>query len=208
MTLGTGSSAAAANPCDCASTHPAMPGHRQKNKIHSVVTQSAGSTSGSVPGEYRNVRGLLRTGGGVRHGSTATGPDPGGSECTLQDADQHRYTSVDVVPADGMQEVRSSSLRSSTSRYIRWSEAYPWPRYRLGPLFRHWAGPDPGCVQIGISAAQRLLRIPGVALARWQEVRDQVGVFSQVSGMVFGLVTNLVTVRPGRRALSCRLVLL
>src|ERR1022692_4047455 len=65
-----------------------------------------------------------------------------------------------------------------------------------GPLFRHWSGPGPGCVQIGVSAAQRLCRVLGLALARWQEVGSLVGVFSQVSGMVFWLVTKLVTARP------------
>src|ERR1022692_3507679 len=56
---------------------------------------------------------------------------------------------------------------------------------------------------IGVSAAQRLSRVLGLALARWQEVRGRVSAFSQVSGMVFWLVTNQVTVRPGV-ALSCR----
>jgi hypothetical protein len=38
-------------------------------------------------GKYRNVRGLLRTAGGVQHESTATCPDPAGRECTLRDGD-------------------------------------------------------------------------------------------------------------------------
>jgi hypothetical protein len=114
--------------------------HWLKSKIHSVaVTQSAGSTSGSVPGgafaasgicprnrswewkvrsaeggRHRNVRGLLRTGGRVQHGSTATCADLEGHARTLWDGDLRLCTAVDGLPADGMQEVRSSNLRSST----------------------------------------------------------------------------------------------
>ena len=81
-----------------------------------VVRGAEGAIRGVHRGKYRNVRGLLRTAGGVQHESTATCPDPGGLECTLQDGDLRLWTSVDGLPADGMQEVRSSSLRSSTAK--------------------------------------------------------------------------------------------
>ena len=49
-----------------------------------------------------------------QHGSTATHPDAGGLAGTREDGELHRYTQVDVLPPDGMQEVRSSNLLSST----------------------------------------------------------------------------------------------
>jgi hypothetical protein len=51
---------------------------------------------------------------GVQHESAATCPDLDGLECTLRDGDLRRWTAVDGLPADGMQEARSSNLRSST----------------------------------------------------------------------------------------------
>jgi hypothetical protein len=59
---------------------------------------------------------------------------------------------------------------SAVQRHIRGLDA------GLGPLLQHWTGPDPGCVQIGVSAVQGLFRVLGLALARWQEVRSRVGV--------------------------------
>jgi hypothetical protein len=49
----------------------------------------------------------------VQQGSTATGPDAG-TGCTLRDGDLRLHTLVDGLPLDGMQEVRSSNLLSST----------------------------------------------------------------------------------------------
>jgi hypothetical protein len=65
-------------------------------------------------GSTATAPGLLRTAGGVQHGSTATCPDPGGLECTLWDGDLRRWTAVDGLPADGMQEVWGSNPNSST----------------------------------------------------------------------------------------------
>ena len=67
-------------------------------------------------GKYRNVPGRPADVEGVQHGSTATCPDLDGLECTLRDGDLRRWTAVDALPADGMQEVRSSSPRSSTGQ--------------------------------------------------------------------------------------------
>jgi hypothetical protein len=50
----------------------------------------------------------------VQHGSTATHPDAGGLAGTREDGDLHTDTRVDVLPPDGMQEVRGSSPLSST----------------------------------------------------------------------------------------------
>jgi hypothetical protein len=50
----------------------------------------------------------------VQQESTATGLDAGGLEWTREDGDLHRDTRVDGLPLDGMQEVRSSNLLSST----------------------------------------------------------------------------------------------
>jgi len=50
----------------------------------------------------------------VQHGSTATDLDAGGRAGTRGDGDLRRYARVDVLPLDGMQEVRSSNLLSST----------------------------------------------------------------------------------------------
>jgi hypothetical protein len=52
--------------------------------------------------------------GTVQHGSTATHTDKGGRAWTQEDGDLHGWTWVDVLPPDGMQEVRSSNLLSST----------------------------------------------------------------------------------------------
>ena len=46
--------------------------------------------------------------------STATGADLTGLVRTLWDCDLRRRTAVDMLPADGMQEVRGSNPRSST----------------------------------------------------------------------------------------------
>ena len=129
-------------------------------------------TAGGIPEsqpKYRNVCGLLRTTGGVQHESTATGRDGSGSVCTLQDCDLRRWTPVDGLPADGMQEVRSSSLRSLHFMI------YPQVRGTLAASIpvqvrssSTGQGRDPGCVQM---------------------------VFPQFSGMVLWLVTKLVTVR-------------
>jgi hypothetical protein len=50
----------------------------------------------------------------VQRESTATGADLTGLVRTLWDGDLHRRTSVNVLPADGMQEVRGSNPLSST----------------------------------------------------------------------------------------------
>jgi hypothetical protein len=50
----------------------------------------------------------------VQHGSTATGADESALLCTGEDADQRLWTRVDVLPADGMQEVWGSNPHSST----------------------------------------------------------------------------------------------
>jgi hypothetical protein len=50
----------------------------------------------------------------VQHGSTATGPDRGESWWMPQDGDLREGTRVDVLPVDGMQEVRGSNPLSST----------------------------------------------------------------------------------------------
>ena len=54
------------------------------------------------------------TGRVVQHESTATGLDSGGLVRTSWDGDLHRWTAVDVLPLDGMQEVSGSSPLSST----------------------------------------------------------------------------------------------
>jgi hypothetical protein len=54
-------------------------------------------------------------GRGVQHESTATGLDSGGLVRTPGDGDLHGWTAVDVLPLDGMQEVRGSNPRSSTA---------------------------------------------------------------------------------------------
>jgi hypothetical protein len=50
----------------------------------------------------------------VQQKSTATGADAGGLAATREDGDLHRWTRVDVLPPDGMQEVSGSSPLSST----------------------------------------------------------------------------------------------
>jgi hypothetical protein len=50
----------------------------------------------------------------VQQESTATGPDAGGPGCTLLDGDLRRWTAVDGLPLDGMQEVWGSNPHSST----------------------------------------------------------------------------------------------
>ena len=50
----------------------------------------------------------------VQRESTATGADLTGLVRTLWDGDLRRQTYVDVLPADGMQEVRGSNPLSST----------------------------------------------------------------------------------------------
>ena len=50
----------------------------------------------------------------VQQESTATGADLTGRARTSWDGDLHRRTAVDVLPADGMQEVRGSNPLSST----------------------------------------------------------------------------------------------
>ena len=55
-----------------------------------------------------------RAGWPVQQESTATGADLTGRARTSWDGDLHRRTAVDVLPADGMQEVRGSNPRSST----------------------------------------------------------------------------------------------
>src|SRR5258708_39511006 len=49
---------------------------------------------------------------GVQRGSTATGADGSALWCTGEDGDLRRWTPVDGLPADGMQEVRGSNPRS------------------------------------------------------------------------------------------------
>ena len=55
----------------------------------------------------------------VQHGSTATGPDGGESQRMAQDGDLRGWTPVDVLSADGMQEVRGSNPRSSTFPQVK-----------------------------------------------------------------------------------------
>ena len=57
---------------------------------------------------------LDRPGWPVQQESTATGADLTGPVRTLWDGDLHRCTAVDVLPVDGMQEVRGSNPLSST----------------------------------------------------------------------------------------------
>jgi hypothetical protein len=57
--------------------------------------------------------------GTVQHESTATGPDGGALWETLQDGDLHRWTREDVLPTDGMQEVRGSNPLSSTFPQVK-----------------------------------------------------------------------------------------
>jgi hypothetical protein len=57
---------------------------------------------------------MLMTLRAVQQESTATGLDVGGPAWTRVDGDLHRDTLVDGLPLDGMQEVRSSNLLSST----------------------------------------------------------------------------------------------
>ena len=52
----------------------------------------------------------------VQQESTATGPDSGGLMRTSRDGDLRGWTRADVLPADGMQEVRGSNPRSSTGQ--------------------------------------------------------------------------------------------
>jgi hypothetical protein len=59
-----------------------------------------------------------RAGWPVQQESTATGADLTGRARTCWDGDLHRRTAVDVLPADGMQEVRGSNPRSSTPGQI------------------------------------------------------------------------------------------
>jgi hypothetical protein len=55
-----------------------------------------------------------RAGLPVQQESTATGADLAGLVCTLWDGDLREQTLVDVLPVDGMQEVRGSNPLSST----------------------------------------------------------------------------------------------
>ena len=57
-----------------------------------------------------------RAGWPVQQESTATGADLTGRARTSWDGDLHRRTAVDVLPADGMQEVRGSNPLSSTGQ--------------------------------------------------------------------------------------------
>jgi hypothetical protein len=54
--------------------------------------------------------------GTVQQRSTATYRDSGGLAGTRRDGDLRGWTWVDVLPSDGMQEVRSSNLLSSTGQ--------------------------------------------------------------------------------------------
>jgi hypothetical protein len=65
------------------------------------------------------VWGPDRAGWPVQQESTATGADLTGRARTSWDGDLHRRTAVDVLPADGMQEVRGSNPLSSTPRSER-----------------------------------------------------------------------------------------
>ena len=66
-------------------------------------------TPGGPPGEYSTK-------------STGTRPDPGGLECMLQDGDLQRWTRVDGLPADGMQEVWGSNPHSSTGQKLQFEK--------------------------------------------------------------------------------------
>ena len=78
-----------------------------------------------------------RAGWPVQQESTATGADLTGRARTSWDGDLHRRTAVDVLPADGMQEVRGSNPRSSTWRSSHFTSIHVhiggltvWPRLR------------------------------------------------------------------------------
>ena len=75
---------------------------------------------------------------GVQRGSTATGTDEGALGCTAQDGDLRRWTAVDGLPADGMQEVWGSNPHSSTSQLRALNSNRSWcepltPRLRARP---------------------------------------------------------------------------
>jgi hypothetical protein len=57
-----------------------------------------------------------RAGWPVQQESTATGADLTGLVRTIWNGDLHRRTAVDVLPVDGMQEVRGSNPLSSTGQ--------------------------------------------------------------------------------------------
>jgi hypothetical protein len=75
-----------------------------------------GSSAEHVTGLRRSGRmraGRDDAGRWVQQESTATGPDGGGQKRTFQDDDLRRWTVMDVLPADGMQEVWGSNPHSS-----------------------------------------------------------------------------------------------
>jgi hypothetical protein len=68
--------------------------------------------------------GSMEAGLAVQQESTATGPDCGGLVRTSWDGGLRRWTVVDALPADGMQEVRGSNPHSSTGKS---DKSKSWP---------------------------------------------------------------------------------
>jgi hypothetical protein len=99
---------------------------RQGRGCHGTLMDSCSAIG--MPGSLGEHRGRVLEGSGwsgvhwepdragwpVQQESTATGADLTGQAHTSWDGDLHRRTSVDVLPVDGMQEVRGSNPRSST----------------------------------------------------------------------------------------------
>src|ERR1700733_14364741 len=98
---------------------------RGKGRGPGLLACQAGCTPEGAPVTWRRGLALVRAASGaatgaparmaaVQHGSTATHPDACGRAGTREDGDLHRWTCVDVLPPDGMQEVSGSSPLSST----------------------------------------------------------------------------------------------
>ena len=85
---------------DSGPADPPVPG---RDQLHATSWQQRLS-------QQRCVRGT----DAVQQESTATHTDRGGRAGTQEDSDLRGWTRVDVLPPDGMQEVRSSNLLSST----------------------------------------------------------------------------------------------
>ena len=83
--------------------------------------------AGRVPAGS-GAAGSMEAGLAVQQESTAAGLDSGGPVRTSWDGDLRVWTVVDVLPLDGMQEVRGSNPRSSTAGQR------PFSRTRGGPF--------------------------------------------------------------------------
>jgi hypothetical protein len=79
----------------------------------------------------------------VQQESTATGLDAGGLGCTSRDGDLRLRTSVDGLPLDGMQEVRSSNLLSSTGQKRKSNES----NSEYGSKVQQRRSAEPPCVR-------------------------------------------------------------